>query len=54
VPQYGTRSFIGKSGIYEVEEWLATDSGELEQAVRESVLATSVEIVRLLNERWEP
>lgn len=54
VPQYGTRNFVGKSGIYELDDWLDTDSGKLEQAVRESVLATSAEIARLLNDKWEP
>ena len=54
VPQYGSRNFTGESSTYEVDEWLDIDSGQLEQAIRESLSTASEEIVELLNARWEP
>ncbi len=54
VPQYGSRNFTGESSTYDVDEWLETDQGKLELAIRESLSSASVEIVELLNDRWVP
>ena len=54
VPQYGSRVFKGQSGEFELKNWLDTSSGDLEEAVRQSLLDVSGKIVTVLNDRWKP
>lgn len=54
VPQYGSRVFKGKSGEFELKNWLDSSSGDLEEAVRQSLLDVSGKIVSVLDDRWKP
>ena len=54
VPEYGSRVFIGGSSEFKLENLLDNQSGDLESAIRESLLAVSRKIVTVLNDRWDP
>jgi len=52
VPQYGIRVFKGKSGEFDLKHLLDADSGELEEAVRQSLQVVAEKIVKALNDHW--
>jgi hypothetical protein len=54
VPEQGSRVFKGKSSEFLLEDWLSSDSGDLEEAIRQSLLSISGKIVSVLNDRWRP
>jgi hypothetical protein len=54
VPQYGSRVFKGQSRDFELNNWLDTSSGDLEEAIRQSLLEVAGKIVTVLNDRWDP
>lgn len=54
VPEYGYRIFWGRSSEFEWKKWIDASSDDLEEAIRESLLAVSGKIVTVMNDRWRP
>jgi hypothetical protein len=54
VPEYGFRDFAGRSEKFELDDLLDSDSGKLEEALRQSLMAASDQIVEVLSLRWRP
>jgi len=54
VSEYGYRIFRGRSSEFKWKKWLDASSGDLEEAIRDSLLAVSGKIVTVMNDRWRP
>ena len=53
VPEYGYRIFRGRSSEFEWNNWLDTDSSDLREAIKQSLLEVANKIVTVLNARWD-
>ena len=54
VPEHGSRVFKGDSGEFELNDLLNTDSGDLRESIRQSLLDAADKVVAVLNARWKP
>ena len=54
VPEHGSRVFKGDSEEFELNDWLNNDSGDLREAINQSLLNAADKVAAVLNARWKP